>query len=476
MLLNTLYTIPQRFHFSSVFKNNIIHNQYNMKYLQNSDPELHSLISEEHGRQKRGFELVASENFTSNSVMECLGSVLTNKYSEGYSGNRYYGGNEVIDKIEDLCVSRALHAMRLKPEEWGVNVQPYSGSPANFAVFTGLLNPHDRIMGLDLPSGGHLTHGFYACGKDKKRKPVSATSVYFESLPYKVDEHTGLIDYDELRKIAALYKPNLIICGGSAYAREWDYKTFREVADENGALLLVDMAHISGLVATQEADNPFEYADVVTTTTHKSLRGPRSGMIFYKKDERDFQTKINNAIFPGLQGGPHEHQIAGVATQLHEVMKPEFKQYIIQVKKNAKHLAQYLLEKEYTLVTGGTDNHLLLWDLRPLGITGSKMEKLCDMCDITLNKNAVHGDKSALNPGGVRIGTCALTTRGMKEEDFEKVGHALHMAAMLCVTIQQRSGKKLVDFVKEAQKDEEVEDLKNYVNEHSLKFDLPGLF
>ena len=262
-------------------------------------------------------QLIASENFTSKAVIDCLGSALTNKYAEGLPGHRYYGGAEEVDKVESLCMSRALEAYGLSPDDWGVNVQPYSGSPANFAVYTGLLKPHDRIMGLDLPSGGHLTHGFYTYSKKEgTRKAVSATSVYFESLPYRVHPETGLVDYDQLRRDASLFKPALIICGGSAYSREWDYEQFRSIADENGSLLMMDMAHISGLVATGEQANPFDYCDVVTTTTHKSLRGPRAGMIFYKKDGRDFQTKINNAVFPSLQGGPHEHQIAGVATQL----------------------------------------------------------------------------------------------------------------------------------------------------------------
>jgi glycine hydroxymethyltransferase len=443
-----------------------------MFHLQNTDIEIYNLIIEEKYRQKRGFELVASENFTSNSVMECLGSILTNKYSEGYPDKRYYGGNEIIDKIENICINRALSCMKLSKDKWGVNVQPYSGSPANFAVYTALLKPHDRIMGLDLPSGGHLTHGFYTTDKDGKRKPVSATSIYFESFPYKINE-TGYIDYDELEKTACNYRPNLLICGGSAYSREWEYKKFRDIADKIGAILMVDMAHISGLVAVQEADNPFEYADIVTTTTHKSLRGPRSGMIYYKKQ---FETKINSAIFPGLQGGPHENQIAAVATQLKEVMTPQFKNYIIQVKKNAKHLAKCLMEYNYNLVSNGTDNHLILWDLRETGISGNKMEKLCDMCDITVNKNTIYGDLSAFNPGGIRIGTCALTSRSMLEEDFTKVANILHEIVNLAIIIQEKSGKKLVDFLEETKLyNEQIMKIKNNVNTIALNFDLPGI-
>ena len=259
--------------------------------------------------------------------MECLGSCLTNKYSEGYPNHRYYGGNEFIDQIEELCRKRALEAYHLDPEKWGVNVQPYSGSPANLAVYTGLLRPHSRIMGLDLPSGGHLTHGYYTYNpKTGVRKALSGSSIFFETLPYHVNPETGLIDYDELERNAAIYKPELIVAGFSAYPRDLDYARFRKIADSCGALLMMDMAHISGLVATQEVANPFEYCDIVTTTTHKSLRGPRAGMIFFRRDERNFEQKINDAVFPGLQGGPHDHQIAAIATQLREVATPQFKE------------------------------------------------------------------------------------------------------------------------------------------------------
>ena len=372
-----------------------------------------------------------------------------------------------------MCKARALEAYRLKTDEWGVNVQPYSGSPANFAVYTGLLQPHDRIMGLDLPSGGHLTHGFYTLDKKTmSRKPVSATSVYFESLPYKVHQTTGLVDFDELAKMAAIFKPALIVCGGSAYPRDWDYAKFREIADANGSLLMMDMAHISGLVATQEANDPFQYCDIVTTTTHKSLRGPRSGIIFFKKDARGFEDKINNAVFPALQGGPHEHQIAGVAVQLKETTKPEFKGYVKQVKKNIKAMAAKLVDQfGYALATGGTDNHLLLWDLRPAGITGSKVEKICDVVQITLNKNAVPGDVSALSPGGVRIGAPAMTTRGLVEKDFEAVADLLHEAVQLALKIQAAApSKKLVDFSKALEGNAEVDALREKVTELARKY------
>mmetsp|Transcript_9578 Transcript_9578/g.30660 ORF Transcript_9578/g.30660 Transcript_9578/m.30660 type:complete len:464 (-) Transcript_9578:400-1791(-) len=448
-----------------------------LKPLEEVDGEVFELLEREKERQFTSIELIASENFASRAVMDCLGSCLTNKYSEGLPGKRYYGGNEIIDQIENLCKARALEAYGLSDAEWGCNVQPYSGSPANFAVYTALLKPHDRIMGLDLPSGGHLTHGFYTLDKrTMNRKAVSATSVYFESLPYKVHPQTGLIDFEELEKLAGLFKPALIVCGGSAYPRDWDYARFRAIADANGSLLMMDMAHISGLVAAGEANNPFEYCDIVTTTTHKSLRGPRSGVIFFKKDGRNFEDLVNNAVFPSLQGGPHEHQIAGVAVQLRETTTPEYKAYIKQVKANIRALGKRLVDDYgYSLATGGTDNHLVLWDLRPAGITGSKVEKICDFCQITLNKNAVPGDISALSPGGVRIGAPAMTTRGLVEADFVAVADLLHEAVQLGLSIQSSlPSKKLVDFAKALETNEEVAALKTKVIAFAKRFGMPG--
>ncbi|XP_059454285.1 serine hydroxymethyltransferase 7 [Corylus avellana] len=452
-----------------------------------ADPEVHAIMEKEGQRQFRGIELIASENFVSRAVMEALGSHLTNKYSEGMPGARYYTGNQHIDQIELICWERALAAFNLDSEKWGVNVQPYSCTSANFAVYTGLLLPNDRIMGLDSPSGGHLSHGYYT----PSGKKVSAASIFFESLPYKVNPQTGYIDYEKLEEKALDFRPKILICGGSSYPREWDFARLRQIADKCGAVLMCDMAHISGLVAAKECANPFEYCDIVTSTTHKSLRGPRGGIIFYRRGVKsrkqglhlscgdgsahyDFEEKINFAVFPSLQGGPHNNHIAALAIALKQVATPEYKAYIQQVKKNAQALASALLKRKCRLVTGGTDNHLLLWDLTALGLAGKYYEKVCEMCHITLNKSAIFGDNGSISPGGVRIGTPAMTSRGCLEADFETIADFLLKAAQITIMVQREHGKFQKDFLKGLQSNKDIVELRNRVEAFASQFAMPG--
>eukprot|EP00898_Chlorokybus_atmophyticus_P001969 jgi/Chlat1/2773/Chrsp187S02949 len=449
--------------------------------LEEADPELYDIIEHEKRRQWQGLELIASENFTSRAVMEALASCLTNKYSEGLPGKRYYGGNEFIDQSERLCQERALKAFNLSPEEWGVNVQPLSGSPANFAVYTALLQPHDRIMGLDLSHGGHLTHGFQTA-----KRRVSATSVYFESMSYLLNEETGYVDYDELQKAALRFRPKLIIAGASAYPRDYDYKRMREIADSVGAYLMSDMAHISGLVAAGTVASPFEYSDVVTTTTHKSLRGPRGGMIFCRRNSKlasDIMDRVDQAVFPGLQGGPHNHTIGALAVCLKLAATPEFNTYQQQVIKNCAAMAARLQEKGYKLVSGGTDNHLILVDLRPTGVDGARAEAVLDLAHITLNKNSVPGDKSAVVPGGVRIGTPALTSRGFTEEDFVKVADFIDRGIQLALAAKKSTPgekPKLADFKEyilspDCKERDAILALKAEVEALATSFPIPGI-
>eukprot|EP00955_Chlamydomonas_euryale_P042792 352421-Chlamydomonas_euryale.AAC.73 len=367
---------------------------------------------------------------------------------------RYYGGNEFIDEAEILCQQRALTAFRLDSQKWGVNVQSLSGSPANFQVYNALLQPHDRIMGLDLPHGGHLSHGFQT-----DTKKISATSVYFETMPYRLDEATGLIDYDALERSAMLFRPKILVAGASAYTRSYDYPRMRAIADKVGAWLLADMAHISGLVAADVVPSPFNHADVVTTTTHKSLRGPRGAMIFFRRGLRkedpkkgnimyDIEDKINFSVFPGLQGGPHNHTISGLACALKQVTTPEYLAYQKQVLANSAAMAKALVAKGHTLVSGGTENHLVLVDLRPKGVDGSRVERVLELAHIAANKNTVPGDKSAMVPGGLRMGAPALTSRGFIEQDFVKVVDFVDRAVEIARDLKSKphAGPKLKDF------------------------------
>ena len=382
------------------------------------DSQVFDLISEERNRQMHGIELIASENFVSDEVMEAMGSVLTNKYAEGYPAARYYGGCQVVDKVENLAIERVC---KLYGAEYA-NVQPHSGAQANMAVFFACMQPGDTFMGLDLAHGGHLSHG----------SPVNMSGKYFKAVGYQLDEATGVIDYDAMERKALECKPKLIVGGASAYSREWDYKRMREIADKIGAILMIDMAHPAGLIAAGELDNPVKYAHIVTSTTHKTLRGPRGGVIMMGKDFPNPWGKktpkgeikmmsqlLDSAVFPGIQGGPLEHVIAAKAVAFGEILQPEWKEYAKQVKKNAAVLAQALIDRGFTIVSGGTDNHSMLVDLRSKypDLTGKVAEKALVSADITVNKNMVPFDsRSAFQTSGIRLGTPAITTRGAKED------------------------------------------------------------
>uniref|UniRef100_A0A4W5JWZ3 Serine hydroxymethyltransferase n=1 Tax=Hucho hucho TaxID=62062 RepID=A0A4W5JWZ3_9TELE len=443
--------------------------------LAQDDPEMWDLLRKEKDRQCRGLELIASENFCSRAALEAQGSCLNNKYSEGYPGRRYYGGAEVVDQIELLCQKRALEAFDLDPALWGVNVQPYSGSPANFAAYTAVLNPHDRIMGLDLPDGGQYV-------------AVCLRLIVYVSPFLFLQPATGLIDYDQLEMTARLFRPKLIIAGTSAYARLIDYARIKKLCTEVKAYLLADMAHISGLVAAKAVPSPFKYADMVTSTTHKSLRGARAGLIFYRKGVRsvdkkgreiqyDLEDRINFAVFPSLQGGPHNHAIAGVAVALKQAQTPMFREYIGQVMRNSKAMAEALLSKGYTLVSGGTENHLVLVDLRPKGIDGARAERVLELVSITANKNTCPGDKSALAPGGLRLGAPALTSRQFKESDFVQVVEFMDEGFKIALDVKKKTGK-LADFKNFLLEDPEtvarMAELRKRVEAFARPFPMPG--
>lgn len=382
-----------------------------MNLVYQEDEEVGQAIKDEYARQNRNIELIASENIVSPTVLYAMGSVLTNKYAEGYPSKRYYGGCENVDVVENIAIERAK---KLFGCEYA-NVQPHSGAQANMAVFFAMLNPGDTYMGMSLDAGGHLSHG----------SPVNFSGKYFNCVPYGVDKN-GYIDYDNILELAKQHKPKLIIAGASAYPRIIDFKKFREIADEVGAYLMVDMAHIAGLVAAGLHPSPFPYADVVTTTTHKTLRGPRGGVIL-SNNEINEKFNFNKAIFPGTQGGPLEHVIAGKAVAFKEALDPSFKEYQAQIVKNCKALAETLRNKGFNMVTGGTDNHSLLLDLTNFGITGKELQARCDNVYITLNKNAIPNDpRSPFVTSGVRIGTAAITSRGMKEEDMEIIADLIY--------------------------------------------------
>ena len=388
---------------------------YSFDEIANFDPEIAQAMTDEINRQDHNIELIASENIVSKAVMAAMGSPLTNKYAEGYPGKRYYGGCEYFDVVEDLARERAK---KLFGCEY-VNVQPHSGAQANMAVFFAILQPGDTFMGMNLAHGGHLTHG----------SPVNMSGKYFNVVPYGVNDD-GFIDYDEVLRIAKECKPKMIVAGASAYARAIDFKRFREIADEVGAVLMVDMAHIAGLVAAGLHESPIPYAHVTTTTTHKTLRGPRGGMIL-SSNEVNEKYNFNKAVFPGIQGGPLMHVIAGKAVCLKEALTDEYKEYQKQVVKNAACLAQALTERGFKIVSGGTDNHLMLVDLQNLDLTGKEVEKLLDSVHITANKNTVPNDpKSPFVTSGIRLGTPAITTRGAKEDDMIVIADAIKAAVI----------------------------------------------
>merc|ERR1711939_361308 len=438
------------------------------KSLLDTDPEIAEIMKLEIQRQRESIILIASENVTPRAVFDALGSPMSNKYSEGYPGARYYGGNQHIDSIELTCQARALKAFHLDSEKWGVNVQCLSGSPANLQVYQAIMRPHDRLMGLDLPHGGHLSHGY----QTPSRK-ISAVSTYFETFPYRVNLETGIIDYDRLEENALMYRPKVLVAGTSAYCRLIDYARMRKIADLVGAYLVVDMAHISGLIAAEVIPTPFEHADIVTTTTHKSLRGPRGAMIFFRKGVRktdaktgketlyDLEGPINFSVFPGHQGGPHNHTITALAVALKQATTPEFKQYQEQVVKNAKALEVEFKKLGYKLVADG-----------------ARVEAVLEQVNIACNKNSIPGDKSALTPCGIRIGTPAMTSRGFGEEAFIKVADYIDQCIKICKEVQgalPKEANKLKDFKAAVANDSvpEILKLRQEIADWASSFPLP---
>ena len=414
---------------------------FHMSAIQNTDPEIYQVIEHEKKRQAEGIELIPSENYTSEAVMEACGSILTNKYSEGYPKKRYYGGQENIDIMETMAIDRAKELFGAEH----VNVQPYSGSPANTAVYFALLEFGDTVMGLKLDHGGHITHGL----------PIAFSGKAYNFVQYEVDIETGKIDMEEVRKLALENKPKLMIAGFTAYPRDIEWKKFKEIADEVGAITMADISHTAGLIAGGVLESPVPFFDVITTTTHKTLRGPRGAMIMCKEK---YAKAIDRAIFPGLQGGPHEHAIAGKAIAFLEALKPDFKEYATQIIKNAHHLAEELKKRDFKLVSDGTDTHLILADLTNKNVTGKDAQNTLDEVGITLNKNTVPGDpRKPMDPSGIRLGTPAVTTRGMKEPEMEKIADWIDRV------------------ISDIDNPENIAQIKEEVKEMCLTFPVPGI-
>lgn len=413
----------------------------NMSKIQAQDPEIFASIESEKRRQAEGIELIPSENYASEAVMEACGSILTNKYSEGYPGKRYYGGQENIDKIETLAIERAKELFGAEH----VNVQPYSGSPANSEIYFALLNFGDTVMGLKLDQGGHITHGL----------PIAFSGKAYNFIPYEVNKETGRIDMEEVRKLAHEHKPKLIVAGFTAYPRDIEWKKFKEIADEVGAMTMADISHTAGLIAGGELESPVPYFDVVMTTTHKTLRGPRGAIIMCKEKHAK---NIDRAVFPGMQGGPHEHAIAAKAIAFAEALKPEFKEYAKQIRKNARHLAEELKKRGFELVSDGTDTHLILVDLTNKGVPGKQAQAALDTVGITLNKNTVPFDpRSPMDPSGIRLGTPAITTRGMKEPEMDRIADWIDRVISNIDNLEMHK------------------QIKEEVREMCLKFPVPGI-
>jgi glycine hydroxymethyltransferase len=409
--------------------------------IKNQDPTLHASMISEAKRQQEGIELIPSENYVSEAVLEACGSILTNKYSEGYPGKRYYGGQENVDKVENLAIDRAKELFGAEH----VNVQPYSGSPANMAIYFAMLEFGDTVMGLRLDHGGHITHGL----------PIAFSGKAYNFVQYSVNTETGILDMEEVRKIALECKPKMIVAGYTAYPRDIEWKKFKEIADEVGALTMADVSHTAGLIAGKALESPVPFFDIIMTTTHKTLRGPRGAIIMCKEK---FAKDIDRAVFPGLQGGPHENVIAGKAVAFAEALKPEFKEYAAQVKKNAYHLAEEMKKHDFKLVSDGTDTHLILSDLTNKGVSGKEAQNALDSVGITLNKNTVPNDpRSPFDPSGIRLGTPAITTRGMKEAEMERI------ADWIDRVISNISDEKV------------LAEVKNEVKEMCLKFPVPGI-